>query len=422
MNGDDYKTYEEIEANIKRFAKSNELTFNFNKNTSAFRAIIKIIKNIAYWFQSMQISVENNLSRDTCDEVACIRYHGPIAGVVKKGATKTKQPMQITTSGPGNTDGLICCDENGAQYVPSKTYTFDGEGVFEKDINDEDIIFEAVEYGPQKSDLHSINTIIAPKANIVAVDNIKQYTSLGELEESEESFRNRINNSPRNTNVVGTTETIERDLLNITGVAKAKVYSNPTPHKVFDMEKGTTCICVDGEITAEIKQKITKIIATNDMTSTKQDVVYDNVDYSIMTNYVYNNSSVPVIFNKTKHTDYYVQAIIYGKQEYIDKLNQNDLKEYIVENINKKSSFMTYDFELSTKQYKITGGFINSNDILQIILDFFNKKQIQGLSCGDIRLSKTGQEEPTELQIAPEHLNELLQVSKNNINVEIVIM
>ena len=158
------------------------------------------------------------------------------------------------------------------------------------------------------------------------------------------------------------------------------------------------------------------------MTSTKQDVVYDNVDYSIMTNYVYNNSSVPVIFNKTKHTDYYVQAIIYGKQEYIDKLNQNDLKEYIVENINKKSSFMTYDFELSTKQYKITGGFINSNDILQIILDFFNKKQIQGLSCGDIRLSKTGQEEPTELQIAPEHLNELLQVSKNNINVEIVIM
>ena len=83
---------------------------------------------------------------------------------------------------------------------------------------------------------------------------------------------------------------------------------------------------------------------------------------------------------------------------------------------------MTYDFELSTKQYKITGGFINSNDILQIILDFFNKKQIQGLSCGDIRLSKTGQEEPTELQIAPEHLNELFQVSKNNINVEIVIM
>ena len=77
MNGDDYKTYEEIEANIKRFAKSNELTFNFNKNTSAFRAIIKIIKNIAYWFQSMQISVENNLSRNTCDEVACIRYHGP---------------------------------------------------------------------------------------------------------------------------------------------------------------------------------------------------------------------------------------------------------------------------------------------------------------------------------------------------------
>lgn len=422
MLSTDYKTYPELEGKIINLAKSNKLKFNFNKNTSAFKTIKTIIQNIMYYQQADKITFENNLSRDTCDAITNIRVFGPLSGVFKQGATQTRQPMQIQTSKAVSIDEkFIVCDSKGTQYKPSQTYNFTSAGTFIKDSDGNDIIFVAVESGDVMSDINDITTIITQKDGILAVRNIQTYISLGTNEESDESYKNKINDAPRGANVEGSTEILQRDLLNI-GCTKASVRSNPTAEKVFDIEKGAMCICIEYAETTEQISKITQTIANNDMVNTKQKLIYDGVDYSITNLYNCNDCVSPVIWNKPKYTEFYTKIIIYGSQENINKLDITELKTFLIENIKDSIKFMTYKYNLNTKLYEINDGIITSNDVSSIVLNYFTNKGLSGLTCGNIRFSKTSSTEIIDFQVAPEHMNELLKMTNDKIVIETEII
>jgi hypothetical protein len=422
MLSTDYKTYPELEAKIINLAESNKLNLNFNKNTSALKTIKTIIQNIMYYQQADKITFENNLSRDTCDAITDIRVFGPLSGVEKQGATHTRQPMQIQTSKAESIDeNFIGCDSKGAQYKPSQTYNFTSAGTFTKDSNNNDVIFVAVETGEVMSDINDITNIITQKDGILAIRNIQPYISLGANEESDESYKNKINESPRGANVEGSTEILERDLLNI-GCTKASVRPNPTAEKVFDIEKGAMCICIEYAETIEQISKITQTIANNDMVKTKQKLIYDGVDYSITSLYNCNDCVLPVIWNKPKYTEFFTKIIVYGSQENINKLDITELKTYLIENIKDSIKFMTYKYNLNTKLYEINDGIITSNDISQIVLNYFTNKGLSGLTCGNIRFSKTSSTEIIDFQVSPEHINELLKMTSDKIVIEAEII
>lgn len=190
---------------------------------------------------------------------------GALFQVYRKGATYTL--TQITMGGEPNTvipRGTRLQSETGVFYTndidsyTAEDYTIDSDGSITA-------VFRAEETGPVAAEVGTITNVVGNVSGLETVINNSPAISIGEPQESDQNFRNRIKAS-LNINSMAVLSAIRSAVANVENVVQVQAYENPSEtdvvlNTVFKIPAHGVALIVDYNETNPLTEPVAYAIA-----------------------------------------------------------------------------------------------------------------------------------------------------------------